>query len=303
MSAGRIAPLAAHVCLLLVWGYNWIPLKLAMAYSGPFNFAATRALIGALTLLAVLPLTGRSIRPVRLRETLLLGFVQTTIFVTLSQLSLVEGGAGRSAVLVFTMPFWTLLFAAVVLGERIRGAQRWAVGLAAVGLVILLEPWALGGSLKSKIIAVAAGASWAASAVIAKRIQNRAPVDLVSLTAWQMLFGAVILLAFSSVAGEPETNWSLAYVAILVFTGAVSTGFGWLVWLYVLQRVSAGVAGMSMLAIPVIATASSAVQLGERLNVNEYAGIALIVTALVILSKPALRAHRTPGASAGAGKS
>jgi len=303
MSAGRIAPLAAHVCLLLVWGYNWIPLKLAMAYSGPFNFAATRALIGALTLLAVLPLTGRSIRPVRLRETLLLGFVQTTIFVTLSQLSLVEGGAGRSAVLVFTMPFWTLLFAAVVLGERIRGAQRWAVGLAAVGLVILLEPWALGGSLKSKIIAVAAGASWAASAVIAKRIQNRAPVDLVSLTAWQMLFGAVILLSFSSVAGEPETNWSLAYVAILVFTGAVSTGFGWLVWLYVLQRVSAGVAGMSMLAIPVIATASSAVQLGERLNVNEYAGIALIVTALVILSKPALRAHRTPGASAGAGKS
>lgn len=125
----RLAPIAVFAGLLLVWGYSWVLLKLALLDAGPVNFAAQRTFIGALALLAMLPLMRRPFWPTRVRETLLLGIVQTTIFVTLSQLSLVDGGAGRSAVLVFTMPFWTLLFAAIVLGERIATAQRWAVAL------------------------------------------------------------------------------------------------------------------------------------------------------------------------------
>lgn len=288
----RAAPIAVFAGLLLVWGYSWVLLKLAMLDAGPVNFAAQRTFIGALALLAMLPLMRRPFWPTRVRETLLLGIVQTTIFVTLSQLSLVEGGAGRSAVLVFTMPFWTLLFAAIVLGERVGLAQRWAVALAAAGLVVMLEPWQLGGSVRSKTIAIAAGAAWAASAVIAKRIQHRGPVDVISLTAWQMFFGSTILVLLALIVDEPATNWNARYNVILLFTALIPTGLGWLVWLYLLQRLSAGVASMSMLAIPVLATASSAYQLGERLQINEYAGIALIVGALVVLSRAAMQSQQ-----------
>jgi drug/metabolite transporter (DMT)-like permease len=37
--------------------------------------------------------------------------------------ALVEGGPGKTAVLIFTMPIWTLLLAWPILGERVRGKQ------------------------------------------------------------------------------------------------------------------------------------------------------------------------------------
>ena len=290
-------PLVIFVGLLFVWGYSWVLLKLAMRDAGPFQFAGLRTFIGALALLAALPILKRPLWPARWRETIALGVVQTGLFVGLSQWSLVQGGAGQSAVLVFTMPFWTLIFAAAILGERIVGVQRWAVALAAVGLTMILQPWALGGTVMSKVIAVAAGATWAASAVMAKQIQNRGPIDLVALTAWQMLVGSILLMMVAAVVGEPAVQWNLRFTSILLFTALVPTGLGWLVWLYLLRRLSAGVAGMSMLAIPVLATVSSAVQLHERLAPHEYVGIAAIVVALVTLSSSALR--NTPSTSRG----
>jgi drug/metabolite transporter (DMT)-like permease len=287
---GRVS--LSFAALVIVWGYGWVLLKLAMDDAGPVTFAAQRTFGAAIVLLAMLPLLRRPLLPTRLRETLLLGVVQTTIFVLLSQSSLVEGGAGRSSVLVFTMPFWTLLFAAIVLGERVVGVQRWAVVLAILGLVAILEPWQLAGSIKSKLIAVAAGVAWAASAIIAKRIHARAPIDLISLTAWQMLFGSLILAAIAYVLDEPATDWNPRFIAILAFTAVVPTGLAWVVWLYLLQRLSAGVASMGMLAVPVLATVSSAYHLGERLSVVEYVGMALIVLALLILSWAAVRQRR-----------
>lgn len=278
--------------LLIVWGYSWVLMKIGLMDAGAVTFAALRTFIGAVVLLAALPVLRRPFWPSRWRETLLLGVVQTTIFVTLSQLSLVDGSVGRSAVLVFTMPFWTLLFAAFALGERMVGVQWWAVLLAALGLIAILEPWQFGGSVQSKLIAMSAGAAWAASAVIAKKIQNRAPIDLVSLTAWQMMFGSLLLVVLAYFVNEPATVWTPRFTAVLIFTAVVPTGLGWLVWLFLLQRLTAGVASMGILAVPVIAIASSAYQLGERLTPNEYVGVCLIVMALIILSWATLRAKR-----------
>ena len=280
------------VLLLLIWGYSWVLLKLALENAAPITFAAQRTFFGALVLLAVLPITGRPFWPSRLKETLILGLVQTTIFVTLSQLSLVDGGVGRAAILIFAMPFWTVLFASWFLGERLIGVQRVAVVLAAIGVVAILEPWQLAGTLKSKLIAISAGATWAASTVIAKRIQNRAAIDLVSLTAWQMFFGSLLIALIATAAAEPATNYSSRFIAILAFTAVVPTGLGWLVWLYLLRHLSAGVTSMGTLAIPVLATASSAIQFGERMRANEYLGMALVVSALMILSSAAFRAKK-----------
>ena len=45
-------------------------------------------------------------------------------------MALAGGGAGRTSVLVFTMPFWTMLMAWPVLHERVRGTQWLAVAFA-----------------------------------------------------------------------------------------------------------------------------------------------------------------------------
>jgi drug/metabolite transporter (DMT)-like permease len=279
--------------LLLCWGYSWVFLKLALLDSGPFTFAALRTFVAAVFLLLMLRIMGRSLRPTRIREVLTLGIVQTAIFVGATQFALVHGGVGPTSVLVFTMPFWTLIFARFWLGERINGKQWLAVAFAAIGLLAIIQPWALTGSTISKLLAMFAGMTWAVSTIIAKRIQLRAPIDLVSLTAWQMVFGSLILSTFSYFfVNEGAVDWNPRFLGILGFTAIVSTALGWVIWLYLLKHLSAGVAGMSMLAVPIIAISSAAWHLGEQPAANELVGIGAIVLALLVLSVNALQQRR-----------
>jgi len=45
--------------LTLIWGYNWVVMKLAVQYASPFQFAALRTFLGAIMLFIVLFLTKR----------------------------------------------------------------------------------------------------------------------------------------------------------------------------------------------------------------------------------------------------
>jgi len=55
-----------------------------------------------------------------------------------SHMVLVSGEAGKTAVLLYTMPFWVILLAWPILGERIRGLEWLAVILAFAGLVCIV---------------------------------------------------------------------------------------------------------------------------------------------------------------------
>ena len=291
MSSG-LRSLLALIALTLCWGYSWIFNKLALLDAGPLTFSAYRMLLAAAALLLLLKITGRPMRPTRVPELISLGLVQTTGFVSLSMWALVAGGVGSTAILVFTMPFWTLLLAWPLLGEKLQGPQWLAVAAAAAGLLIILHPWHLVGSLRSKLLGLGAGILWAVGSIMVKRMQAKAPVDLLALTAWQITFGALPLAAIALVAGEMPTVWSARFIAILLATALVSTALCWLLWIYVLRNVTAGVAGMSMLAVPVIAALSSAWHFGERPNPGEAQGMVLIVCALILIGVGAWRQHR-----------
>jgi drug/metabolite transporter (DMT)-like permease len=87
---------------------------------------------------------------------------QTTINFGATTMAVAGGGAGRTSVLVFTMPFWTLLIARPVLHERVRGLALAAIVFAFAGLLLVVEPWAWHGDLAPKLWAVLSGFGWAA---------------------------------------------------------------------------------------------------------------------------------------------
>ncbi len=297
MSPIRPAQLAMIALLLisLIWGYNWVVMKQVLAYVDPFDFSAIRTLLGAATLFAVLVALRRPMPLVATPQVVLLGLLQTGAFTALIQWAVVAGAAGKTAVLVYTMPFWTIPLAWWLLGERIRGAQWVAIALAAGGLVMVLEPWAMGGSALSNTLGVAAGLTWAMSAVVAKRMRRDHDFDLLSLTAWQMLFGAlglcVVALALPSRPIEPTPY----FFGALAFNAVLATGMAWLLWLYVLNNLSAGMAGLSALGIPIVGALAGWIELGEVPTPFELGGMLLIGAALVYTSLWSLwQARRTP---------
>ncbi len=55
----NIKALTALFTLTLIWGYNWVVMKSALQYAGPFQFAALRTFLGALVLFVVIYFTKR----------------------------------------------------------------------------------------------------------------------------------------------------------------------------------------------------------------------------------------------------
>jgi drug/metabolite transporter (DMT)-like permease len=279
-------PVAALVALVLIWGYSWVLMKVALDYSHPFDFAALRVGLAAALLFAIVIMRGRGLALPRYRMAALLGTLQVALFVALSNFALVYAGPGKTSVLVFTMPFWTLVFAHFILRERMRGAQWIAVAFAFAGLVLIVAPWRLT-SLTSSVLAVAAGAVWAISAVLSKKWPTRA--DPLVFTAWQLLVGTAWLTVLAWAHPHPPVRWTLEFDVALGFASVFGTAIGWWLWTYVLANTSAGIAGLNSLGIPVIAVLGSAIQLGERPPPMELVGMIAIGIALGVLGWLGLR--------------
>ena len=278
-----LLPLGLFI-LSVTWGYAWILSKQALSYAPPFAFAAERCVGGALALFIALKLTGRPLKLVAPGATITIGLVQVSCFMALSTWALVEGGPGKTAVLIFTMPIWTLLLAWPILGERIRGTQWLAAASTLTGLLLIIEPWNMHTSLISKFLGVIAAMCWAIGTVLVKRLRSRHQVDLLSLTSWQMLIGAVPLVLLALFAPEHPTDWSAAYIGILAFMSVISTALCWWLWITLLDRVPAWEASLSVLGTPVVAIVSARLMMGEDFSFGEAAGILLIGTGLALLS-------------------
>jgi len=278
---------------ILLWSYNWIVMKQVLAWIGPFDFSALRYGFGALMLFGMLVVRGESLKPPPLLDTALIGIAQTAAFQALVQWALVQGGAGRTALLAYTMPFWAVLLGWLLLADR-PGPRQWlSLAVAACGLVFVLEPWNGGGGAQSATLAIAGGLCWAAGVVLSKRLFQRGGVRALSLTAWQMAIGALALTIVALATHEKPIAWTNFLIGALVYNAVLASGVAWLLWSWVVEQLPANVVSLSSLAVPIAGIAFAWAILGERPTPSEGIGIALIATALLIVNL-----RRAPRASA-----
>ncbi|MHB8770682.1 MAG: DMT family transporter [Syntrophales bacterium] len=282
----------ALVVLVLIWGYNWVVMKIAVRYAAPFDYAALRVLLGGLSLLLVLAWRREPLRPKRAVGTAAVGLLQMACFYGLSTWALVSGGAGKTAVLNYAMPFWVLLLAWLLLRERPARPQWISVAVSLAGLLCILMPFSLAGGVFSKGLALLSSLCWAGGIIIAKKLQQRESLDLLSFTTWQMLFGGLPLLAAALLIPSPPIVWSGEFIAALIFSVIPGNALAWLLWSYALSRLPAGVAGLGTLGAPVIGVLAAWLQLGEEPTWSEAVGMLLIVGALVLNAVYALRSQK-----------
>jgi drug/metabolite transporter (DMT)-like permease len=276
----------------LIYGYNWVVMKGALRFADPSVFAAMRVFFGAVFLFLLLVVLRRPLRPANWPLTVVVGLFGMTGSIGLAVWALESGGAGKTSVLVYTMPLWLLLMSRVILGERVRGFQWVGVLLALVGLVFVLSPWAAGGTPMSNILGVLAGVCSAASSVVAKILCRDKQVDLLGLNAWQMLFGSIPLVIVAFLVADSGPQWTGAYVGALLYNVILACAVALLFWFYSLRHLPAGTAGMGRLVAPVIGVVAAWVQLGERPDGYEMIGAVLIIAGLAVLAGRQIAADR-----------
>lgn len=288
----RLWSAAGIVVLSLLWGYTWVLAKQALDFAPPLTMTFMRVFGGALALFVALRLMRQPMALPMARDVLLISLCQVVCFMLLQTLSLNYGAAGKTAVLVYTMPIWTLFLAWPLLGERVRGGQWFAVFGILIGLFFIIEPWHLQSDWLSNALAIGAAIFWAMGTVLVKKLRRHTRVSLLALTAWSNLIGCIPLGVIAAIANEPTVRWAPEFFVILTVLSFISTAFCWWLWTSILDRVPAWEASLLVLGTPVIAIICSRLVLNEAFSSFEIAGILLIGLGLLLLSFVSWRRER-----------
>lgn len=280
---GNLLSVGAVVLLSLIWGYNWVVMKVAIADCSPLVFAALRVWLSVLALIAMLFFMKRPFAMPPPHYVIPLGLLQTTGFVGFSLWGLEYGGAGQTAILVYMMPIWLMLMAWQMLNERLHGLQWSALAFALLGLLAILKPWDFSGNWCGILLALLSGMFWAMSAIWQKL---RAPPeqDIFTVTLWQTAIGGLGLTIMAMIVDPLAIHWTQAFICALLYSAILGTALAYFLWAYSLQNLPSGIAGMATLLVPIIGVTAAWLQLGERPGSWEIAGILAILVALVFVS-------------------
>jgi drug/metabolite transporter (DMT)-like permease len=129
------------------------------------------------------------------------------------------------------------------------------------------------------------------SVIVFKRIPVHGRNELLSITAWQMVFGTVPLVAIALLVDERSIVWSGYFIWALLYNGIGGMAVATLLWLYILQRLPATISGLNALAVPIVGVIAAWLQLGERPTTAEAAGMALILVGLALLTGTQREVH------------
>jgi drug/metabolite transporter (DMT)-like permease len=247
---------------------------------------------GTLLLLLCACAPGRRVLPRRgeWRGILALGLLVMVVFPFALIAGVMLVGPGQAAILNYTMPLWASLLAVPVLGERLdrRTVAALGLGLAAVLLVLAGTAGPGGPGGLGVALGLAAGAAFGAGTVLAKRLRFRSPVLLV--TAWQLLLGtppALVawLLLHDHTYLRPDAGRGLfGLFYMVVFANALA----YAAWFPLVGRLRASVAGLSLLVVPCIGVAASALLVEREVGPFDAAALACVLGAIaLVVRRPA----------------
>jgi drug/metabolite transporter (DMT)-like permease len=266
-AAARALPLV--VLLTIVWGTNWSLFPLAVREVSVWTFRAVSLTGGGLMLLAFARLRGMSLRIPREHwlAVAAAAIVYLAVWNLASTYAAILIPSGQAAILGFTMPLWTVLVAWLLFGDRPTPRMLLAIGLAALGVVLLMVPAreAYGNAPAGFLLGLAAGLGWAVGTVILKRAA--VPVPALVLTAWQLLIAAIPLSVGALWLGWGQ--WflpSAGSLLVIAYITVVPIAIGNAAWFAIVGLLPASVAGLSSVMVPILAMVTGAIVHAEPLG-------------------------------------
>ena len=265
----------------LTWGFNWVAARIILEALGPWSLRAVGIGLGTLTLFAAAAI-GRislAVPPGERMKILIAGSFNVAIFNVCSAYAQVYGTTSRAIVIAYSMPIWAALLARLVLKEKLSPIKLTALALCAIGLTILIWPLARTGWPLGALFALVCAWSWAAGSVYLKWANIQAPT--LAVAAWQLLFGALFLIAGMLIfEGLPDLlSLPPRIQAWIGYNGVLGMGFAYFLWFVVIVRLPTSTASLGSLLAPVVGVIGSAWLVGERPSTTDIIGFALIFAA------------------------
>lgn len=294
----------AMACLSVLWGGSFFFVAVAVGALPPLTIVAARVLIAAVTLWAVIAVTGQTMprSGESWRAFFGMGLLNNAIPFTLIVWAQAQIPSGLASVLNATTPLFGVVVAHwLTADEKLTPARLAGVLCGMAGVAVMIGPAALAGLGGDKLLAqlavLGAALSYAFSGVFGRRFRQLG-ITPVQSAAGQLTASSLMLLPLALLIDRP---WllqapSTGALAAVLGLALLSTALAYLIFFRLLA--SAGATNLLLVTflIPVSAILLGVALLGETIEPRQIAGMALIAAGLAAIDGRAMRRLTAPHA-------
>lgn len=275
-----------ELCLLAaIWGASFLFLRIAAPEFGPLALIALRVGIAALVLAPVLrSALARSQLRAKAWPLLVVGISNSALPFGLFAYSTLYINAGLDSILNATTPIWTALIAAACFQAGLGRRQLAGLLLGLAGVVLLV--WdTVGAGIAGVPLAIAAALLAAVCYGFAVNYSKRhlAGVQPLVVAFGSQLFATIVLLPLA-LPFWPRHAIAVSTWACVAALGVICTGFAYILYFRLIERVGAAYAASVTFLIPVFGLLWGALFLGEKITPPMLAGCAIVLLGTALAS-------------------
>jgi len=277
---------ASLLSTAVLLGTNPVAVKYAVGYLSPLPFAALRFILAGLVLWVILHLfdpKGR-LRREDFRAMAGVGLIGVALNNVAFTFGVSLTSASNTALIVATAPLWGMLLAFVLGLERPKVRGMIGVGLALLGVgVIVYRGLGTGGtSLPGDLLVMGAAACWGSYAVLSLPLLRR--YSPLAVAAYTMLFGGLALLPLAS-PGLSSMDWggvsaggwgAAAYSALLV------AAFGFTSWQRGISRIGANRMLVYQYLVTLVGVVAGVALFDEGFGIDKVLGGAILLSGVYL---------------------
>lgn len=276
-----------------IWGGLYVVSDIVLQTIPPFTLLTIRLLMGIVVLAVLLwrsgtPLPGRS-ETIRL---LMVGFLGFGVSVGAQFVGTDKSTAVNGALVTSASPAFILVFAWLLLHERLTPQRILAVMLATLGVVVIIDPSKADFSSDTfigDIVLALAAVTWGLYSVLVRKLSVRHDTLVITLLAFLggmfLTIPAMVLELPNRPIGEIDGGTILG----VLYLGIISTAVAMWLWNRAFALVDASVASLFFFAQPVVGALLSVIVQGQVITPNLWAGGLMIAAGLLLAIYPARR--------------
>lgn len=289
MSRGGLLRLSA---LALLWGSNFLWIKIALRGFSPTQIVFIRMALGALVLVGFL-LVQRGSLPrapilwVHLAIAAVFANVAPYLLFAIGEQQVDSAVAG---VLNGTTPLWTVGLAALAGVEARPGPLRLAgIGLGFMGTVVIFAPW----DVRSQIMSwggaacLLASASYGVSYAYMARFLAHRGLDALTLAASQVAAAAILSALLLPAGGLDAPRWVVDAFAAVTILGVLGTGMAYVLNYRLITDAGPTAASIVTYLLPVVAVILGFAVVHETPQFHVLAGMVIVLTGVALSQRRA----------------
>lgn len=270
-----------------IWGGMYVVVKVVVDVVPPLELVWLRYVIAIVALFIIGVVTKQSWR-IKKKDWLvifLIGLIGNTISIVTQEVGTMLSTAQTGAIITSTTPAFMVLFARVILKEKITVKKAVSILLATVGVGIIvgnaqIDPaHQLGG-----LSLLAAALTWSLMSVLVKRVPEQ--YSQIAVTGYAILI-AIMLLTPVTVGRLAELDFqAMMHPSVwggLLYLGIVSTACAFLLWNRGLQMLNASSGGLFFFFQPVVGTFLGWLLLGEQIGFSFWIGTLFIFAGILLV--------------------